>query len=126
MARKIVHWLALGILAFTGVVGIYNGINEWGDPTTVFQQSVLIGVLVYGVSGLLTVFGLLRRARWMMYAAVTWAIAVTYVPGAAVMAYAKEGSSHGSAVAASVGAALIAAFVLWAIQRSRRQSMADS
>ncbi|HUQ99076.1 MAG TPA: hypothetical protein VM166_06440 [Gemmatimonadaceae bacterium] len=122
MLRKTAYFLALALLAFTGVVGIYNGIDEWGDPTNAVQESVLIGVLAYGLLGLVGVYGVVRRERWRTYAVAAWGIAVTYVPGAAVMAYTEEGVAVGSAIAASGAAALVAAFVLWAITSRTAQS----
>ena len=115
MARKIAYWIALALLAFTGVMGIYNGVTEWRDATNFFQQSVTGGVFAYGILGILTVYASLSRQPWVMRSAIGWAVAVSYVPGAAVMAY-DERSTFGSAIAASVGGALIAMFVLWAIR----------
>ena len=119
MTRKIAYILSLAVLLFSGVVGVYNGITEWGDAATPLQKSVTIGVFLYGVSGLLAVFGLLRRNRWGFYCAIIWAIAVTYVPGAAVMGYAEEGATLGAAIASSVGAGLIAVFVLWSTRERK-------
>jgi peptidoglycan/LPS O-acetylase OafA/YrhL len=113
MGRKIAVVISLLLLIFTGVVGIHNGITEWGDADTPFQRSVTGGVFLYGLFGLVTVYGLLRRRRWTLITAAAWAVCVTYVPGAAVMAYGGEDAILGSALAASVGSALIAAAVVW-------------
>ena len=42
-----------------------------------------------------------------------WAFVITYVPGAAVIAFAEEASPIGSAIVASAASALIALGVLW-------------
>jgi hypothetical protein len=113
MGRTIAWVLSLLLLLFTGVVGVYNGLTEWGEGHTTMQQSVTVGVFLYGILGLVTAFGLFRRRRWSVGTALGWAVAVTYVPGVAVMAYGEEGAILSSAIAASVGSALIALAVAW-------------
>jgi FtsH-binding integral membrane protein len=117
VARKIAYWFALALLAFTAVVGIRNSVIEWGDAANAFQKSVMIGVFAYGLFGFTTLYAVLRHRRWARYSAIAWAVAVTYVPGAAVMAYTGEDAMLSSALASSAGAALIAAFVLWAVRQ---------
>jgi peptidoglycan/LPS O-acetylase OafA/YrhL len=113
VGRKVAWVLSLGVLLFTGAVGIYNGITEWGEGRGLLQHSVTIGVFLYGIFGLVSAYGLMRRRRWSLRTVGAWTIAVAYVPGAAVMAYADEDASLGSAIAASVGSTLIALAVLW-------------
>ena len=113
MGRKVAWVLSLGLLLFTGVVGIYNGLTEWGEGRGTLQHSVTIGVFLYGIFGLASVYGLIRRQRWSIRTVIAWTVAVTYVPGVAVMAYADEDAILVSAIAASVGSLLIALGVLW-------------
>lgn len=113
MGRKVAWVLSLGLLLFTGVVGIYNGLTEWGEGRGPLQHSVTIGVFLYGIFGLASAYGLVRRQRWSIRTVIAWTVAVTYVPGVAVMAYADEDAILGSAIAASVGSLLIAIGVLW-------------
>ena len=112
MGRTVAWVLSLGLLLFTGVVGVYNGLTEWGEGRTPMQHSVTAGVLLYGLLGLVSAFGLLRRRRWCVGTVMAWAVAVTYVPGAAVLVYGED-AFISSAIAASVGSALIALGVLW-------------
>jgi uncharacterized membrane protein (DUF2068 family) len=116
MGRKVAWILSLALLLFTGVVGIHNGITEWGDGLTALQQSVTVGVFVYGVFGLVSAYGLLRRQRWSVGTAIAWGVAVTYVPGAAIIAYEGKESLVASAIAASVASALIALGVVWTVR----------
>jgi hypothetical protein len=120
MGRKIAWILSLALLLFTGVVGIYNGITEWGDGLTTLQQSVTVGVFIYGVFGLVTAYGLLRRLRWSVGTAIAWGVAITYVPGAAIIAYSGRESVIGAAIAASVASALIALGVVWTARAMSR------
>ena len=91
-----------------------------------------LGVLLYGVLGLITAYGLFRRERWALGPAIGWAIAVTYVAGVAVMAYGGEDAILGSAIAAiaaSAGSALIALGVIWTVRTTTRDGarvVADS
>src|SRR4051812_19732378 len=115
MGRKIAFAVSLLLLVFTGVVGIYNGITEWRDGLDPMQRSVTAGVFLYGIFGLATAYGLVRRLRLTLVSAIAWAICVTYVPGVAVMAYGGEDAFLGSAIAASVGSALIAGEIVWTV-----------
>ena len=127
MGRKIAWILSLALLVFTGVVGIHNGLTEWGDGRTIMQQSVTAGVLLYGILGLISAFGLLRRRRWSVGTVIAWAIAVTYVPGVAVLVYGGEDAFVSSAIAASLGSALIALGVLWTAHvMTRREGGIDT
>lgn len=95
MDRTITFGLSLALLLFTGVVGIYNGITERSTGATSLQKSVTAGVFLYGLLGLGSAYGLVRRRRWTVATVAAWAVVITYVPGAAVIAYAEEGSPIG-------------------------------
>jgi hypothetical membrane protein len=113
VGKNIAWAISLLLLFFTGFVGIYNAANEWHDAATPLQRSVTVGVFLYGILGLVTAYGLIRRRRWSLRTAIGWGLCVTYVPGVAVLAYGGDDAFLGSAIAASVGAALIASFVIW-------------
>ena len=85
MARKIAWVLSLALLVLTAYEGIHNGITEWNQDNSPAQKSVTAGVFLYGVFGLVTAYGLFRRRRWSVVTAIAWGIAVTYVPGVALM-----------------------------------------
>lgn len=113
--------LSLLVLLLTGVVGVYNGLSEWGEGRTALQHLVTVGVLLYGSFGLLSAYGLARRRSWSRKAVIGWAICVTYVPGLAVMVYGGKDALLGSAIAASAGSAVIAAGVIWTVYRFTRK-----
>ena len=54
MGRKIAWVLSLPVLIITGGLGIFNGLREWSDGETTAQRLVPVGVLLYGVFGLIT------------------------------------------------------------------------
>jgi len=129
MARKVAWVVSLCVLAVTGCLGVYNGLNEWGEGETPLQHSVTVGVLLYGVFGLIAAYAPFRRERWTIWPAIGWMIAVTYVPGVAVMAYGGKDAILDSAIAASAGSALIALGVIWTVRVTTRESartVADS
>ncbi|HJP85071.1 MAG TPA: hypothetical protein VJ852_03730 [Gemmatimonadaceae bacterium] len=113
MLRYVALGLSLIVLLGTGVLGIYNGLTENAAGETTFQQSVNVGVLLYGAFGLVSTYGLFRRQRQSLWTVIAWAVVITYVPGAAVMAYAREDAGVGAAIAASAVTALIALGVIW-------------
>jgi len=122
VARKVAWVVSLCVLAVLGCLGVFNGLNEWGEGETPLQRSVPVGVLLYGILGIITAYGLFRRERWTIWPAIGWAIAVSYVPGVAVMAYGGEDAILVSAIAASAGSALIALGVIWTVKVSTRES----
>ena len=121
MGHKVAFVLSLLLLLFTGVVGVRNGLSEWGEGRTPVQHSVTIGVLLYGIFGLITAYGLFRRRPWSLATSIGWAIPITYVPGVAVMAYGEEGAVLASAIAASVASGLIALGVVWTTKVTTRE-----
>jgi hypothetical protein len=106
--------LSLCVLAFTGVMGLYNGTTEWSGAQTVQQTSVEVGVFFYGLLGMAGFVGLLRRKSWASIVVLAWGLVVTYVAGVAVLAYGDDNPSVLSALAAASGAALIGAAVFFA------------
>lgn len=121
MLRKIGLVLSLVLLLFTGVVGIHNGITERSTGATGLQKSVTAGVFLYGLLGLVSAYGIVRGRPWSLWTVAAWALVITYVPGAAVIAYAEEASPMGSAIVASAASALIALAVLWTARTVRRK-----
>jgi len=120
MGRTVARGVSLVLLIFTGVVGIYNGVSDWGEARTPLQYSVTVGVFLYGILGLVTAIGLFRWRRWSVGTAIAWAVTVIYVPGVAVMAYGGEGAIMSSAIAASAGSALVALVVVLTTDRVTR------
>lgn len=120
MGRSIARAVAILMLAGTGVMGIYNGVDEWTNPYTPFQRAVWCGVVLYGVLGLLGVYGVIRRRRWSDRVVISWGVAITFVSGTAALAYAGADAMVVGAIAAFVGGALIAAFVAWAARAPAR------
>jgi hypothetical protein len=115
MGRKIAWALSLAVLVLTGVLGVHNGVTEWKPDNSPAQKSVNVSVFLYGIFGLVTAYGFLRRRRWSVGTAIAWAVGVIYAPGVAVMAFGGEGAIVSSAIAASAVSALIASGVLWTV-----------
>ena len=128
MLRAISWLLAVVVLLVTGVMGVYNGIDEMHDAYTRLQQSVTIGVLVYGVLGLAALVALIARHRSAVWLAILWGIVVTYVASTAAIAYAGSDATVVGAVAGGLGAALIAWAVVWSVQvaTTRRAPRAEA
>ena len=120
MARNVAWVLSLIVLLLTGCLGLTNGLTEWRDAHTMLQKTVTGGVLLYGILGLVTAFGLMRRARWSLWTALAWGVVVTYVASTAAIAYAGTSATVGGAVAGGVASAFIAAGVAWAASISTR------
>jgi hypothetical protein len=111
--------LSVTVLFVSGALGTFNGVRELSETLTPLQRSVSIGVLIYGVAGLAGGIALLKRHRSAVWLATIWGIAVTYVSSVAALAYAPD-APVGGAVASGIGAALIAAAVIWSAHRASR------
>ena len=113
-ARSVARVIAVLLLATTGVLGIYNGFEERANPYSPFQRAVYYGVVLYAVLGVAGTYGVIRRRGWSRPVVIAWAVAITFVSGAAPIAYGGGGVTAGAAIAAGLGGALIGAFVVWA------------
>jgi hypothetical protein len=118
MGRSIARVVAVLALAATGAIGIYNGFDEWANPYSPFQRAVYVGVVLYGVLGLVGTYGVLRRRSWSHAVVVAWALAVTFVSGTAALAYAGPEVTALAAIAAGAGGALIGTFAVWAVREA--------
>jgi hypothetical protein len=116
MGRRIARVVAILLLGITGVLGTYNGIDERANPYSLFQRVVYLGVVSYGVLGIIGVYGVMRRRGWSHGVVVAWALAITFVAGTAAMAYGGPEVTSVAGIAAGLGAALIGAFVVWAVR----------
>jgi hypothetical protein len=116
VGRSIARAVAVGLLAATGGLGTHGGITEMPAAVTPLQISVTTGVLLYGVLGLVAAYGVIRGRWWSARVIAGWVIAITYVSATAALAYGGRGATVIGAVAAGASAALIGAFVLWAVR----------
>lgn len=106
------------LTGITGCLGLLNGPRELGSATTALQQSVSVGVTLYGVLGVLAFIGLWRRRPWSVTVAAAWALAVCYVATVASFAFSDpafedEGTTAG-VIGACVSTLMLGALVVWA------------
>lgn len=120
MGRTIAWVISIGLLIITGAAGVREGLTEWNEGRTALQHSVTAAVLLYGILGFVTAYGLLRRRRWSVGPAIAWGVAVTYAAGVAVVSYSGEDATIGSALAASGSCALVALGVIWTARVTTR------
>jgi len=127
MARKAAWLLSILLLLNTGALGVYNGVTELPDARTPLQQSVTVGVLIYGVLGLGATIALIARRRLAVWLSLAWAIVVTYVASTAALAYAGSDATLSGALAGGLGAALLGLGVVWcAVVATRRAGHHDA
>jgi hypothetical protein len=120
--RKAAWIVAMVLTGITGCMGLLNGPRELGSATTPLQQSVSIGVTLYGVLGVLAAIGLWRRRPWSVTVATAWALVVCYVATVASFAFSDPGFEQQGTTAGVIGACvstlLIGALVVWAARVS--------
>lgn len=113
MARKAAWIVSILLLLNTGGLGVYNGVTELSGARTPLQQSVTLGVLIYGVLGLAAAAMLIARRPVSVWLSAAWTAVVTYVASTAALAYAGNDATIGGAVAAGIGALLIGIGIVW-------------
>jgi hypothetical protein len=118
--RKVGLILAMAMLFLTGSLGVFNGLQALSLTLTSLQRSVSIGVLIYGIAGLAGGIALMARHSSAVWLAAIWGVAATYVSSLAAIAYAGADATLGGAIASGIGAALIAAGVIWAARLATR------
>jgi hypothetical protein len=64
------------VLAASGAAGVLKGPEQWRAATTPGGHVLGLVQLVYGVTGFVTLWGLLRPGRWMWPVFGAWAIAI--------------------------------------------------
>ena len=120
MARRIAWVLILAMLGVTGTLGLYNGVSEWGDARTGLQRSVTAAVLLYGVAGLVSTYGLVLRRRWSVWAAVVWGVGAAYAGTVAAVAYGGQDATSVGVVAAGIASVLLVAATIWGVRVATR------
>ena len=66
--------VCLGVLLLTGAMGLVN-YDELTLATTPLEHLIGVAVVGYGVTGLVTAFGVWARWTWAKYVVVVWAAA---------------------------------------------------
>ena len=112
--------LSIVLLLVTGALGLWNGSRELAGAHTALQRSVTIGVLVYGVLGILGGVLLATRRAAAVPLTVMWALVITYVAATAAHAYAGADATLAGAIAGGVGAGLIGLGVVSVARRATR------
>jgi hypothetical protein len=118
--RRVGLIFAIATLFVSGALGVFNGVLELSQLLTPLQRSVSTGVLIYGIAGLAGGIALVARHRSAVWLAAIWGVMVTYVSSFAAIAYAGADATLVGAVASGIGAALIAAGVIWAARLATR------
>ena len=120
IGRRIAWVLLFAVLGLTGTLGLYNGVSEWGDARTGLQRSVTLAVLVYGVAGLASTYGLVLRKRWSVWTTFVWGTGAAYAGTVAAVAYGGEDASSVGVVAAGFSSLLIVAATIWGVRVATR------
>jgi hypothetical protein len=122
MRRNIAWILSLTMLFGTGALGLYNGVRELAYTLTPLQRSVSVGVLLYGIVGVVAGIALAARHRAAVWLSAVWGALITYVASLAAIAYAGPDASAIGAVAAGIASAVIAGGVIWSARVSTHRS----
>lgn len=104
-------------MGLTGVLGLINAVNEFGDGETFLQRSVVYGTAVYAVLGVVGFVGVLRRRAWCVPVAVGWAIASCYTASVASFAFHDPTFSEDGTLFSVLGACVAMTVVGWIVVR---------
>jgi len=114
--------IALGILVLLLLAAAYNGLYEGINAThyadTPGMRVATVTQLLYGVTGLAALCGLLFRQQWVRWAVLGCFVAATLTALLAPVVYGGESVKIG--ILSGAIAALILGVVFWAWRRSSR------
>jgi len=113
--------LAFGVLAGTGLFGVYGAFDEWRGAQTIMQKSVTAAEGVYGILGLIAALGLIQRRKWSVRWAIGWGVAATYAGSVAVTAYGDAPDKVTATLGAFAMCLVVAAIVVWFTAAGSRQ-----
>ena len=114
--RKAARWLALAVVAATGVFGSINAFDELGDGDTLLQRSVGAAVALYAALSWVILVATWRRRAWGVPVAVVWSLATIWA--ATMGSYAWGHAPWGAVVAAGASCVLLGVWIVWAVRES--------
>ncbi len=119
MRRRVDLWLALSLLLLTGIglLGAWNGVQDWVNAETSLQQLSGITQLLYGVLALLGLLSLLFGWRGLRPVMTAWFAAMAVSGGLAPIAW--GGATIGEGIAVMILSGVAGLGVLWIVRRAR-------
>lgn len=88
--RRVIWWLIVCLILFTSLSGIWNGFRDWSENKNLGERMVTVAVIIYGITGAISVFAMLLKRKWIMIPLIVWSIAVFFAATAAPYVYSDE------------------------------------
>lgn len=108
----------------TGLLGLYNNINDWRQAETFGQHLVGLGVIIYGPLGIAAAVAILLRHRRARLLLLSFSVIACIVAGLAPVVW--GGAPVFSAIFSLFGAGVLCAGALWAESMTRAPATAPT
>jgi hypothetical protein len=118
--RRIVWWVILIFVLLFGAAGLYNGPRDLLSSSRLGDRLLAVSVTIYGITGVISFFGLLKRRSWVMFPLLIFASAASFAGTFASIYYSPPETRFISGLAA--GSSCVILMVLILIQVHREMS----
>jgi peptidoglycan/LPS O-acetylase OafA/YrhL len=116
---RVIWWIIVGLVLLTTLSGLWNGFQDWPHDENLGERLVTLAVIIYGLSGGVLLFAMLRKQKWIMIPLIVWSIALCFAGTVAPYVYSDE-AKWISTIAS--GICMIALLLLIALQVKKQAS----
>jgi uncharacterized membrane protein len=111
ITRRIVSSLLVLLLSVTGVLGVWNGLDDFRNAKTTWQRAVSASVFLYGVAAFVAIAGILKRRKWGLLFVSVWGVSCIFAAFGGTLFYGE--TDVRTAILAGASVLLVAGPLLW-------------
>jgi hypothetical protein len=115
--RRIIWWIILSIVLLFGALGLYNGPQDLLTSNRFGDRLLAVFVTIYGITGMVSFFGLLGRRSWVMLPLLIWASAASFAGTFASIYYSPPETRLISGLAAGSSCVILMVLILILVHR---------
>jgi uncharacterized membrane protein (DUF2068 family) len=123
---KLVRVLVFLVLLLTAYTGFSNGLSDIRSAESTGQRVVSIAVAIYGITGLVSAYGLWRRKPWTRVTIALWGLSVFVAGSTAPRAYGGAEVNSLATITAVLACAVMVGAVLVFVHRDLKRSAAPN
>lgn len=88
--RRVIWWIIVAFVLITTLSGLWNGFQDWPHSENPGERMVTVSVITYGFAGVILLFAMIRKRKWITTPLIVWAIAISFAAIAATLVYSDE------------------------------------
>jgi hypothetical protein len=117
MRRRIFWWLSVLIVLAMTILGLYSGPEDFVHASKGGDRLLAVFVTIYGITGLISFYGMLRKRSWVMIPLVIFACAATFAGTFASIYYSPPDTWWISGITSAASCVALLIFVLFQVRR---------